>query len=55
MCWAIWTVRNDLIFTNVQPDIQAAKGIFKKELPLLNLRAKTRVSIIFHLWIQNLL
>jgi len=55
MCWAIWTVRNDLICKNLQPEIQAAKEIFRKELKLLNPRAKARVSLIFDLWIQNLL
>jgi hypothetical protein len=50
MCWAIWTVRNDLIFKNLKPQIQAAKEIFRKELKLLNLRAKARVSLIFDLW-----
>jgi hypothetical protein len=54
MCWAIWTVRNDFIFKNEQPDIQAAKRILKKnELSLL--RAKAKVAITFDLWNQNLL
>jgi hypothetical protein len=55
MCWAIWTVRSNLIFKNLQPDIQAARQIFKKELNLLNLGAKARVSLIFDLWTQDLL
>ena len=55
MCWAIWTVRNDFIFKNVQPSVQAAKETFKKELSLLSLRAKAKVSVTFNLWIQNML
>jgi hypothetical protein len=55
ICWAIWSVRNDFIFNNEQLDIQAAKRTFKKELSLLNLRAKTKVLITFDLWMQNLL
>jgi len=55
MCWAVWTVRNGFIFKNVQPSVQAAKETFKKELSLLSLRAKAKVSVTFDLWIQNLL
>ena len=55
MCWAIWSVRNDFIFRNIQPNVQTAKEIFRKEIALLSLRAKTKDSITFDLWIQNLL
>jgi len=55
MTWTIWTVRNDYIFRNVQPNLQTAKEFFRKELTLLSLRAKTKVSVTFDLWIQNLL
>jgi len=55
MCWAVWTVRNGFIFKNVQPSVQAAKETFKKELSLLSLGAKAKVSVTFDLWIQNLL
>jgi hypothetical protein len=55
MSWAIWTVRNDFIFNNIQPQVQRAKEIFLKEINLLTLRAKAKDSIIFDLWIQNLL
>ena len=49
MSWAIWTVRNDFIFKNVQPNVEAAKEIFRKELSLLSLTAKTSISITFDL------
>lgn len=55
MCWAIWSVRNNFIFNNVQPEVLAAKAMFEKEMKLLTLRAKTRFAQTFDLWIQNLL
>jgi hypothetical protein len=44
MCWAIWIVRNDFIFKEVQPNINLAKAVFKKEMKILSLRARTRYS-----------
>jgi len=55
MSWAIWTVRNDFIFKNFQPEVEKAKEIFKKETHILSLRAKAKDSILFDQWIQNLL
>lgn len=55
ICWAIWTVRNDLIFKGIQPSIQAVQESFKRELKILSLRAQARLSHTFDLWIQNLL
>jgi len=55
MSWAIWTIRNGFIFNNVQPQVELAKEVFLKELKLLTLRVKARDSLIFDLWIQNLL
>jgi hypothetical protein len=49
MSWAIWTVRNDFIFKNVQPNVEATKEIFRKELSLLSLTAKASISISFDL------
>jgi hypothetical protein len=47
MCWAIiWTVRNDFSFNNIQPQVQRAKEIFRKEVNLLTLRAKAKDSLI---------
>jgi len=55
MSWAIWTIRNGFIFNNIQPQVELAKEVFLKELKLLTLRVKARDSLIFDLWIQNLL
>lgn len=55
MSCAIWTFRNDFIFKNIQPDVRRVKEVFKKEIQLLFLRAKSKDSLIFDLWIQNLL
>jgi hypothetical protein len=53
MSWAIWIVRNDFIFKNLQPGVDKVKEIFKKETQLLSLRAKAKDSILFYQWIQN--
>jgi len=55
MCWAIWTARNDVIFKRTPASFLSVKALFLKELKLLSLRAKTRFSETFDLWIQNLL
>jgi hypothetical protein len=55
MCWAIWNVRNDLIFKGRPPDPSVAKDIFLKEIKILSLRVKVKLSGTFDLWIQNLL
>lgn len=55
MAWVIWTVRNDFIFKNLQPEVEQAIEVFKKEIQLLSLRAKAKDSILFDQWIQNLL
>lgn len=55
MCWAIWTVRNDLIFKVRPPDPLTAKEIFQKEIKILALRVKVKLSGTFDLWVQNLL
>ena len=40
MFWAIWSARNDAIFKNQQPSLQACKVVFKQELARVKLRAK---------------
>jgi hypothetical protein len=41
------------MFKNVQPSMLVAKEIFKKEMDIISLKAKARVSHTFDLWIQN--
>jgi len=55
MCWAIWTVRNDQIFKGIPPDVTRARAVFASELKILALRVKTKRTVEFDLWIQNLL
>jgi hypothetical protein len=54
MCWAIWTARNDAIFRGQQHSIGAAKLVFRKELALVNLRAKNKYQPQFYQWLDNL-
>lgn len=55
MSWVIWTVRSDQIFKNLQPEVDRAKEVFRKEIQLLSLRARAKDSNLFDQWIQNLL
>ena len=55
MCWSIWTARKDLVFKGVPPSSSMVKAMFTKEMKILSLRAKARLSQTFNLWIQNLL
>jgi hypothetical protein len=55
MCWAIWTTRNDRIFKGIPPNVTRAKAVFALELKILTLRVKTKHTVEFDLWIQNLL
>ena len=55
MCWAIWHVRNGLIFNNRLPTINEAKRLFKSEMVLLLVRARRSYFPWIELWINNLL
>ena len=54
MCWTIWGTRNDLIFKGIPPEIGTSRGFFLKEILLLVHRVKSRNSISFEQWTQNL-
>jgi hypothetical protein len=54
MCWAIWHVRNGLIFNNRLPTINEAKRLFKSEMVLLLVRARRSYFPWIELWINNL-
>jgi hypothetical protein len=43
MCWAIWIMRNDIIFRNIAHSIQRCRAIFRKEFALVTLRAKSQL------------
>lgn len=54
MCWIIWKARNDMIFRQINPQMQTSKASFRDELHLLSLRMKRRNRTEFNQWIANL-
>ena len=52
MSWAIWTVRNDTIFRQVQPSITYCKTIFKREFAQVILRAKSSLAPLLTQWLE---
>jgi hypothetical protein len=54
MCWTIWKARNDMIFRQIGPNLNASKRFFKEELQFLSLRLKRRHLPLFNLWIASL-
>lgn len=55
MCWAIWMVRNDAIFRNIQSSIDGCRDHFKKEFALVLLRAKENTKDLMSIWGNNIL
>lgn len=53
MCWAIWMVRNDLIFRGIQPSLDGCKHHFEKEFALAMLRAKRDYLELMGLWVNT--
>lgn len=53
MAWAIWIIRNDLVFNGVQPSLVACQRVFLKELSLLQHRIKPGLHLQFSSWFQN--
>ena len=54
-CWGIWMARNDFIFRNIQPSLQACQFAFKKEFVLALHRAKSSHFDLMKQWIDNLM
>jgi len=52
-CWSIWMVRNDFIFRNLRPSLQACHAIFKKEFVLALHRTKSTQIEAMKAWIDN--
>ena len=52
-CWSIWSVRNDLIFRDIQPSVQRCRAIFKKEFAQVILRAKAAYQARISQWPVN--
>lgn len=53
MSWAIWSVRNEAIFRNVQPSIQNAKRHFWSEFAQVILRAKKSYEPAISQWLED--
>lgn len=54
MCWTIWTARNELIFRSNQISMQESKRLFFKEINLVSIRVKERLTESFEQCIQSL-
>ena len=52
MSWAIWSVRNDAIFRNVQPQISNAKYHFRRDFAQVILRAKKAYVPSISQWLE---
>ena len=52
MCWAIWIMRNDIIFRNLAHSVQRCRSVFKKEFALVILRAKTSLHPRIVSWLE---
>ena len=52
MSWAIWSVRNDAIFRNVQPQISNAKYHFRRDFAQVILRAKKAYVPTISQWLE---
>ena len=53
MCWAIWIARNDSIFIGLQHSLTSCKFTFRKELVLVNLRAKSKYQPKLDQWLEG--
>lgn len=52
MCWAIWMLRNDIIFRNFAHTTSRCKLIFKQEFALVMLRAKVSYHPCIDQWVE---
>lgn len=54
MTWCIWTTRNDWLFNDIPPSVQACKNKFLREFDLVILRSKSPLDQEMAAWLQNL-
>jgi hypothetical protein len=52
MCWSIWTMRNDVIFSSIPHSVQRCKVVFRKEFALVILRARSKYHPTIDLWLE---
>jgi len=53
MSWAIWMMRNDIIFRNLAHSIQRCRNVFRHEFALVILRAKARLHPQIDQWLEG--
>lgn len=53
ICWAIWSARNDSIFSGLQHSLSSCKATFRRELALVKLRAKSRIKFLLDQWLDH--
>lgn len=53
ICWAIWVMRNDVIFRNKNPSVADCKRTISVELHLLLHRTKPRIIPLVEAWINS--
>ena len=53
MIWSIWTVRNNWIFNNQDPSLQACRAKFIYEFTMVIHRAKSNLKNEMSSWIHN--
>jgi hypothetical protein len=53
MCWAIWMMRNDVIFRNLAHSIQRCRNVFRNEFALVILRAKACYHPLVDQWLDK--
>lgn len=52
MCWAIWMMRNDIIFWNVAHSVVRCKALFRKEFALFIFRARACFHPLIDQWLE---
>jgi sulfur transfer complex TusBCD TusB component (DsrH family) len=52
MCWAIWMMRNDIIFRNLAHSVYRCETVFKQEFALVGLRAKASFHPCIDQWLE---
>lgn len=53
MCWCIWMMRNDIIFSNISHSVQRCRSVLRKEFALVILRSETKLHPQIDLWLED--
>jgi hypothetical protein len=52
MSWSLWMARNDFVIKGQQPSLLSIKACFRKELALVNARAKSSLKQLMSSWLE---